>query len=99
MGSPLTPAPLRIIFGCMLDKVKMPVSVNLTYNHKKNQAYPTLFKWEGELKKVQKVDLHHSYRVGRVLYHVFSVSSAGAFFRLVLNTENLAWEVDEISCD
>jgi len=77
----------------------MPVSVNLLYDHKKNRVTPLALRWDGEIKKVTSVDLHHSYRTGRTLFHVFSVSTQGAFFKLVLNTESLFWEVEEVACD
>lgn len=75
----------------------MPVSVNLLYDHKKNRVLPTALRWDGEVKKVLSVDLHHTYRTGRTLFHVFSVSTQGAYFKLVLNTDNLFWEVGEFS--
>ncbi|MFH1295367.1 MAG: hypothetical protein ABIH84_02200, partial [bacterium] len=56
-------------------------------------------KWDGEVKKITTIDLHHSYRTGRTLFHVFSVATKGAFFKLILNTDNLFWEVAEVSCD
>lgn len=77
----------------------MPVSVNLLYDHKRNRAVPVALKWDGEVRKVVSVDLHHSYRTGRTLYHVFSVSTPGGFFKLVLNTDNLFWQVEEVSAD
>lgn len=77
----------------------MPVSVNLLYDHKKNRVTPLALCWDGEVKKIISVDLHHSYRTGRTLFHVFSVCTQGAFFKLVLNTDNLFWEVEEVFCD
>ena len=77
----------------------MPVSVNLLYDHKKKRVIPLALSWDGGVKKIISVDLHHSYRVGRILFHVFSVSTQGAFFKLVLNTESLFWEVEEVACD
>jgi hypothetical protein len=93
----LTLLNLRIIFGYMIQEVKMPVSVNLLYDHKRNRVTPLALKWDGEVKKIKSVDLHHQYRLGRTLFHVFSVSTQGAFFRLILNTDTLFWEVDEVS--
>ena len=77
----------------------MPVSVNLVYNHKKNRVLPVALTWDGEIRKIKTMDLHHTYKIGRTLYHVFSVSTGGAFFKLVLNTDNLFWEVEEVACD
>lgn len=81
----------------MRSDVKMPVSVSFYHNHRDKKSYPVAFRWEGELRKIERVDLHHFFRVGRTLFHAFSVYSNGGFFRLVFNTDNLSWEVDEIS--
>lgn len=83
----------------MICCVPIPVSVSLLYDHKKRRTCPVAFKLHGEVKKVKIVDLHHSYRVGCTLYHVFSVTTGGAFFKLVLNTDNLFWQVEEVVCE
>lgn len=75
----------------------MPVSVNMFYDHKKRRVIPIALRWDGEIRKIISVDLHHTYRTGRTLFHVFSVFTAGAYFKLILNTDNLFWEVDEVS--
>jgi hypothetical protein len=41
--------------------------------------------------------LHHTFKSGRILFHVFSVASKSLFFRLVLNTDTLFWRLEEIS--
>lgn len=46
---------------------------------------------------IEKIGLHHTYRAGRTLYHVFSVASDNLFFRLVLDTDNLLWRLTEVS--
>lgn len=81
----------------MIERIKAPVSVNLVFNHKKKRVFPKELLWEGRKFIVEKIGLHHTYKIGKILYHVFSVSSNGTFFRLVLNTENLHWSLEEIS--
>lgn len=83
----------------MIQQVRMPVSVNLLYDHKKNRVIPLVLRRDGEVKKITSVDLHHFYRVGKTLFHVFSVFTEGAFFKLVLNTDTLFWEVEGVFCD
>lgn len=53
--------------------------------------------WEGKTYEVTKIGLHHTFRQGRVLYHVFSVETPTLFLRLVLDTETLRWRLEEIS--
>ena len=81
----------------MIQRLKAPISVYSFYNHKKRVCEPRVIIWERRKYEVVKVGYHHAFRSGRVLYHVFSVSADTLYFRLVCNTEDLSWEVEEIS--
>ncbi len=81
----------------MLEKISVPVSVSLAFDHKKSAVFPRWVVWNGRLYPVLKVGLHHTYRAGRTLFHVFSVVSKNVFFRLVLDTDTLHWKLEEIS--
>lgn len=81
----------------MLEKISESVSVSFTFDSQKRSVEPRALVWNGRLYGVKKIGLHHTYRQGRTLYHVFSVASKSMFFRLVLNTENLHWRLEEIS--
>jgi len=81
----------------MIEKISVPVSVALTFDHKTRHVFPKWLIWDGRLYPILKIGLHHTFRQGRTLYHVFSVVSKTLFFRLVLNTENLHWRLEEIS--
>lgn len=81
----------------MVEKISAPISVSLAFDHTKRKVYPKWLVWEGRLYPVIKVGLHHTFREGKILFHVFSVVSKTLFFRLILNTENLHWRVEEIS--
>ena len=58
---------------------------------------PKVVTWNGRNYLVEKVGLHHTYRNGKVLFHVFSVVTKTIFMRLELNTENLIWTLEEVS--
>lgn len=81
----------------MLQTVSAPISVLLYFDHRKRLAYPRHLTWEGRDYPIIRVGLHHSYRRGRTLYHVFSVQTASLFFRLLFDTETLFWRVEQIS--
>jgi hypothetical protein len=57
---------------------------------------PKYVLWNGRSHNITQVGLHHLYREGRILYHIFSVVSGTLFLRLKLNTENLYWRLEEI---
>ena len=81
----------------MIQKISEPVSVSLSYNHQTHKVTPKALIWQNRLYAVNKIGLHHTFRQGRTLYHVFSVTTSTLFFRLVLDTSNLHWKVEEIA--
>lgn len=81
----------------MIQKVSVPISVKTIFNHKTRTTFPKVILWEGKEYQVNKIGLHHSFREGRTLFHVFSVSTDNLFFRLKFNTDNLIWTVEEIA--
>lgn len=81
----------------MIEKLSLPVSVGITFDHRRRKVIPKWVLWEGRLYPVEKVGLQHTFRSGRTLFHVFSVTAKTLFFRLVLNTDTLAWRLEEIS--
>lgn len=81
----------------MIQKISVPVSVAVIFDHKLRMARPVTLLWEGKTYKILKIGLHHSFRVGRTLLHVFSVATSTLFFKLVFNTETLFWTLEEIA--
>lgn len=81
----------------MIHKLNAPVSVKLVYDHKTRTVFPQEVGWKGRVYPLIKIGLHHTFRTGRTLYHVYSAASDTLFFRLVLDTETLAWRLEEIS--
>jgi len=58
---------------------------------------PKWVNWQNRTYQVEKIGLHHTFREGRILYHVFSLSTKTLFMKLCLNTETLDWRLLEIS--
>ena len=58
--------------------------------------FPRWVKWKGKIYKIDKLGLHHTYRKGVKLYHVFSVATETLFMRLILDTDTLVWRLDDI---
>jgi hypothetical protein len=90
---------VRVYKYFMIQKVNSPVSVSFSFDSAKRKVAPKCVIWNNRLYPITKLGLHHTYRVGRTLHHVFSVATPTLFFRLVLNTENLHWTLEEISDD
>lgn len=80
----------------MIQKINEPVSVTLNFECRGRKIFPSFLVWNNRSYAITKVGLHHTYREGRVLYHVFSVASKDLFFRLVFNSENLYWKLEDI---
>lgn len=59
------------------------------------EGQPLELSYAGRSIKITRVGLHHKYYEGRVLHHIFSVTSETAFYRLNLNTETLNWTLED----
>jgi hypothetical protein len=81
----------------MLTKLNVPISVEAHFDSQRRRFQPQRLFWSGREFRVTQLGLHHTYRQGRTLHHVFSVVSKQAFFRLELNSENLNWTLTEVS--
>lgn len=81
----------------MTQAIGERVSVIASYDSRLGVLSPVKMRWNGRVYPLQKLGLHHMYRQGRVLKHVFSVAGSQLFFRLVLDTESLSWTLEEVS--
>lgn len=81
----------------MIQKLSAPVSIELFFDHRKRSVMPVRVIFDGREHVIKKVGMHHTFRQGRTLYHVFSAATESVFFRLVLNTDNLFWTVEEVA--
>jgi len=81
----------------MIQKINAPVSVNLSYDSLNKKVSINEVIWNNKIYPIVKLGLHHFFRRGRTLYHVFSVASENLFFRLILNSETLHWNLEQIA--
>ena len=58
---------------------------------------PKWVKWKNRIYKIDKIGLHYTFREGRALFHIFSVSTNTLAMKLKLDTETLNWKLEEIS--
>ena len=77
--------------------VYVPVSVIFFSDQLGSKFRPLKLRWDGREYTISRVGLHHTYRTGRTLFHIFSVVGDGVFFRLKFNTDNLIWRLEEVS--
>lgn len=80
----------------MRQQLKAPISVHLISDHRTGTVKPRRLSWDGQTRDIHQIGLHHTYRRGRTLFHVFGVIANGLYYRLVLDTETLLWTVEEI---
>ena len=81
----------------MRETLQEKVTVNLVSNCRTGQVLPKHLGWRGRSYTINKTGLHHTYRSGRALIHVFSVTDGNTFFRLELNTDTRLWMLTEVS--
>ena len=89
--------PTNVGEGFKTMKIDVPISVISSYNHHLKKVSPRKIIWNGREYIITQVGLHHTNRVGRTLFHIFSVAANHTFFRLSLNTDNLFWQLEEVT--
>ena len=81
----------------MIVDLNIPISTQLIYDHKKNKVFPHKIQWKGNTYTITSIGLHYSYKKGKTLFHVFTASTEALSFKLLLNTDNLFWTLEQIS--
>jgi len=79
----------------MVEKIKEIVSVSLIFDHKKRKTLISKVLWNNKPYRITKQGLHHTYKKGSTLMHVFSVAADTISFRLVLDSTSLIWTLEE----
>lgn len=60
---------------------------------------PKYIIWKGKSHNITQIGLHHHYREGSTLFHIYSVVAGTIFMRLKFDTDILSWKLEEISDD
>jgi hypothetical protein len=79
----------------MAELINESVSVDLLSNSVKGKAYPWIVHWRGRRYLITQVGLHYIERVGRTLFHIFSVTDGTTYFKLRFDTDSLGWKLVE----
>jgi len=58
---------------------------------------PVKLNWQGRTYAIDKLGYHHKLHKGKKLIHIFSVANKNLAFRLCLDTDNLHWNLEEVS--
>lgn len=72
-------------------KIEEKVTVGMVNN------IPKYVLWKGRNHTITQIGLHHYYKTGTTLYHIFSVVSGTLFMRLKLDTDSLIWKLEEVN--
>jgi hypothetical protein len=80
----------------MGEKINERVSIVAVYNRVSGKVMPAKMQWQGREYHLTKLAYHHKARVGQILYHVFHVSDGTNDYKLLHNTDNLQWVLEEV---
>lgn len=72
------------------------ISVVSLYDHNHNAVTPKKLVWHQTVYDVDKLGLHYTFKKGLTLFHVFCVASKTLNFKLVLDTFDLSWSLEEV---
>lgn len=75
----------------MIETFDVPVSVWSEYDHATRVTNIIVVQLDGTQHQIIKLAHRYTERVGRVLFHVFCVSTETITLKIRLNTNNLQW--------
>lgn len=81
----------------MNETINEKVSVILSFNRATGLVMPRKMHWQGKDYIFTKLAYHHKKKEGTVLLHVFDMTDGIMDFRLVCNTDNLHWILEEVA--
>lgn len=79
----------------MAEKIREPVSVSVIFDHKKRKTLVSKVLWNNKVYKTSKQGLHHTYKKGGTVMHVFTAATDTISFRLILDSSSLIWTLDQ----
>ena len=83
----------------MTNLIKTKKETDIVVIFADNQIHPYIFKWSDKKYKVEKINLIYEKKLGNDKLVYFSVTAEGNYFKLVFNTENLKWYIEEVYHD
>lgn len=78
----------------MHEKYDDPIETLVRF--KDGQVLPCVFRWQGRVYHIEKINMIHKERAGNDMVYYFSVSDKANFFRLAFFTRNLSWRMEEV---
>lgn len=76
--------------------LELSEQVNVWAFFQKSEVTPYVFFWRGRRIKIDKINLMHTKKEAGVLHYIYSVSSAGNFYRLRFDLTSLKWVLEEV---
>ncbi len=75
-------------------KQRDPIDVLVIFETER--ARPYSFKWAGRKFVVEKINLSYAKRMGNGKHIFYSVTAEGNYFKLVFDTNEMQWWVEEV---
>lgn len=73
-----------------------PVSVAALFDHKHRVVQIAMVWYDGNCYEIDKIAFSYNHKIGRTLFHVFTVLSGATYLKLQLDSELLNWKLLEI---
>ena len=77
----------------MLEQINQKIDILVAFV--KGKVLPLSFRWNNKKYSVNKINLVHSEYVGRDKKYYFSIDSNGDYFKLIFNTKDNSWFLQE----
>ena len=81
------------MYLCMLE---LSESIDVWALFTQGKLQPSVFFWKGRQIKIDKINLVHTSKNGANIFHHFSVSSGGNFYKLRFDRDSLNWILEAV---
>ena len=80
----------------MIERIKAPITILALFDHRRRCLIIRRITYDGREHVILDTGMHFTQRNGRILEQVYCVVSNDAAFKIVLNTEELQWTLQEV---
>lgn len=83
-------------FKIMIHIVKTKEKIDIIVVFEQDKARPYSFKWGGKKYVVEKINLVYAKNTGTGKFLYYSVTAEGNYFKLIFDTNEMMWWVEEV---
>jgi hypothetical protein len=72
------------------------IKVLTIYDPDRGNTVPHRLQWQNEVHTITNIGYYHRERRGRNMVHIYHVTDGALDFRILCDSESLAWKLEEV---